>query len=89
MQIEYDPAKRIATLAARGLDMARTAEIWAAATLTIPDARQDYGEPRYVTAGFLDSRMVIVVWTERGETRRIISPRKANAREQAAYRTSL
>jgi uncharacterized DUF497 family protein len=29
--------------------------------------------------------MVVVVWTQRGEARHIISMRKANEREQAKY----
>ncbi len=85
MEIVFDPAKRQATLENRGLDMARAAEIFAGATLTIADDRQDYGEPRFVTIGRLDGRMVVSVWTPRGAARRIISLRKANDREQALY----
>jgi uncharacterized DUF497 family protein len=33
----------------------------------------------------LDTRLVVVVWTPRGEVRRIISMRKANEREKALY----
>jgi uncharacterized DUF497 family protein len=33
----------------------------------------------------LDSRVVVIVWTPRGEARRIISMRKANEREQSRY----
>jgi len=51
VEIVFDPAKRQATLENRGLDMARAAEIFAGATLTIADDRQDYGEPRFVTIG--------------------------------------
>src|SRR6266567_2700252 len=32
-------------------------------TFTFPDERYDYPEERYVTAGLLADRMVIVVWT--------------------------
>ena len=85
MKIEYPPTKREATLAERGLDMARAAEIFSGATLTVEDDREDYGETRLITIGFLDSRMVVVVWTQRGVARRIISLRKANEREQKAY----
>lgn len=85
MEIVFDPAKRQATLENRGLDMARAAEIFAGATLTIADDRQDYGEPRFVTIGRLDGRMVVSVRTPRGAARRIISLRKANDREQALY----
>lgn len=65
--------------------MARAAEIFDGATLTVVDDRKDYGETRQITIGFLDERMVVMVWTQRGETRRIISLRKANEREQTAY----
>jgi hypothetical protein len=33
----------------------------------------------------LDERLIMVVWTQRGDTRRIISMRKCNAREQRRY----
>ena len=85
MDIEYPPAKRDATLVERGLDMARAAEIFDGVTLTVEDDRQDYGETRQITIGFLDARMVVMVWTQRGTARRIISLRKANEREQRAY----
>jgi uncharacterized DUF497 family protein len=85
MDIEYPLIKRDATLADRGLDMARAAEIFGGATLTVEDDREDYGEIRLITIGFLDERMVVMVWTQRGPARRIISLRKANEREQKAY----
>ena len=85
MEIEFDPAKRAATLQIRGLDMARAPDVFAGATLTVEDNRKDYGEPRYITIGFLANRMVILAWTQRGNIRRIISIRKANEREQAVY----
>ena len=85
MSIELDAAKRKATLEARGLDMARGDEVFAGATLTIEDDRKDYGEDRFITIGFLDGRMVVLVWTPRNDTLRIISMRKANEREQTLY----
>ncbi|KLK91414.1 hypothetical protein AA309_20155 [Microvirga vignae] len=85
MKVDYDPPKRQVTLEERGLDMARAGEIFEGATLTVEDDRKDYGEPRYITVGYLDGRMVVTVWTPRGAVRRIISLRKANDREQALY----
>ena len=85
MVVEFDAAKRDATLEARGLDMARAGVVFTGATLTVEDDRQDYGEDRFITIGFLDERMVILVWTPRTGARRIISMRKANEREQALY----
>ena len=85
MKIDFDPAKRQLTLDVRGLDMARASEIFDGASMTIADERKDYGEPRFITIGHLDARLVVVVWTPRGADRRIISLRKANEREQALY----
>jgi uncharacterized protein len=89
MKIDYDPVKRALTLSARGLDMADSADVFANHLLTIADNRKDYGEDRFITVGYLSDRMVVVIWTQRGETRRIISLRKANEREQEAYRPRL
>ena len=85
MQIEFDPDKRDKTLAERGLDFAHAVEVFAGLSVTAEDARLDYGEIRFSTVGVLDGRMVIVVWTPRGEVRRIISMRKANEREIARF----
>lgn len=51
--MRIDGTKRAETIKARGPDMARAAEVFAGATLTVEDDRQDYGEVRYITVGFL------------------------------------
>ena len=85
MEITFDPAKRDWTLEVRGLDFQRCAEVFDGTETTQEDGRVSYGEQRWMTAGRLDGRMVIVVWTLRDGTRRIISLRKANEREQARF----
>ena len=85
MRITFDPAKRDRTLAERGLDFARAIEVFADDELTIEDKRYDYSETRFFTAGYLDGRMIAVVWTPRGDTRHVISMRKANERERRKY----
>lgn len=89
MQIQFDPDKRDQTLAIRGLDFARAGEVFTGVNVTAEDARFDYGEPRFTTVGVLDGRMVVMVWTPRGEVRRIISMRKANEREIAKFTQAL
>lgn len=89
MQIEYDTDKRNKTLEERGLDFARAGEVFAGVNVTAEDARFDYGEPRFTTVGVLDGRMVVMVWTPRGEARRIISMRKANEREISKFSPSV
>lgn len=83
MRITFDPAKRAATLAERGLDFEDAVEVFAGDTLDFPDERR--GELRMLTAGHLRGRMVIVVCTARGNARHVISMRKANAREKARF----
>jgi len=85
MRITFDPNKRDWTLRERGLDFAEAVQVFAGPTADRLDERQDYGEVRIITAGYLRARMVIVVWTPRGEGRHVISMRKANDREQAYY----
>ncbi|MBY0455483.1 MAG: BrnT family toxin [Burkholderiaceae bacterium] len=85
MQIEFDTEKRDKTLTERGLDFARAGEVFLSPSVTLTDERQDYGEPRLNTVGFLDGRMVVLAWTQRGAARRIISMRKANEREQKRF----
>ncbi|APR03274.1 BrnT family toxin [Thauera chlorobenzoica] len=85
MEIEFDSDKRDKTLTERGMDFARAGEVFAGRHFTAEDTREDYSEPRHITVGKLDGRMVVMVWTPRGEARRIISMRKANEREQARY----
>ena len=85
MEIEFDDIKRGKTLSEREVDFARAGEVFAGVTATVEDRRQDYGEQRFITVGVLDGRTVVLVWTPRGNARRIISMRKANEREIAHY----
>ena len=89
MRIAYDPAKRESTLRERGLDMADAVDVFDGPTITIEDERRDYGEIRYITIDLLAGRMVLLAWTPREDTRRIISMRKANNRERALYERRL
>jgi uncharacterized DUF497 family protein len=83
--VSFDPAKRDWTFANRGLAFEDAEVVFAGLVLTIEDVREDYGERRFQTVGFLEDRMVMVVWTPRGDDAHIISMRKCNDREQARY----
>ena len=86
MKISFDPAKRDLALGFRGLDFARAGEVFAGRTATVVDDQRDYGETRFITAGHLDGRLVVMVWTQRGEARRIISMRHCHAKEEKIWR---
>ncbi|HEX7371141.1 MAG TPA: BrnT family toxin [Rhodanobacteraceae bacterium] len=89
MRITCNEAKRQWTLRERGLDMRRAAEIFAGPHFTRADDRRDYGEPRYITAGWLDGRLVVFAWTPRGIARRIISMRHCHEHEAQKLRPHL
>ncbi len=69
----------------RGLDFAHADQLFAGDHFTKQDLRVDYAEDRFITVGFLQADLVVMVWTPRGALRRIISMRKANEREKAFY----
>lgn len=85
MRITYDPRKRAETLELRQLDFEDAAQVFAGRTLEVTDDRRDYGEIRQQTVGRLAGRLVMVVWTERGVARHVISMRKCNEREAKIY----
>ena len=89
MRITCDPAKRLRTLQERGLDMRRAKEIFAGYHFTRQDDRFEYGEPRFISVGWLDSRLVVFVWTPRGSARRVISMRHSHEREAKEIRPFL
>ena len=89
MSITWDEAKRCKTLEERGLDFADCERVFAGRTMTLPDERRGYGETRFITAGRLRGRFVIVVWTPRAEGRRIISMRHGHADEEAYFKEQM
>ena len=87
MDISFDPGKRDASLKLRGLDFAEAGLVFAAQVAEREDRRRDYGERRFITAGMLRGRMVVIVWTPRDGARRIISMRHTHGREEVFWRS--
>lgn len=85
MNIEFDAAKSARNTRERGLpfDMARRFDFDTAVIRL--DTRHDYGEPRYQAFGLIDDRLYFLAFSLRGDAIRVISLRKANAREVRFY----
>lgn len=49
------------------------------------DGREDHGEDRWLTVGLVNGFELVVIYTMRGESIRIISARKADSYERRAY----
>ena len=86
MEFEWDDAKNNACFVRRGFDFAYAVRVFFDPhRIVAQDRRQDYGEDRYRVLGMIDERAYIVVYTVRGSAIRIISARKANAKEVGNY----
>jgi uncharacterized DUF497 family protein len=81
--ITFDPRKRAATLAERGLDFKDAEVVFAGTTFEVEDNRKRYGETRIICFGVLRGRIVVIGYTPRGADRHVFSMRKANDREKA------
>ncbi|MDY8108344.1 BrnT family toxin [Fulvimarina sp. 2208YS6-2-32] len=70
----------------RNVDIVRAARIFENPVLQSADRREDYGEDRFIAIGFVDNEFYVVVWTPRGDRRRLITAWKAGSDERRAYR---
>ena len=83
MVFEWDEAKREETLARRNVDFASVENFeWGTAVIERSDRRS---EVRYAATGYIFNRLHRVVYTIRDDKTRIISLRRANARERRRY----
>jgi uncharacterized protein len=86
MKITFDPAKRAATLANRGLDFADAAKIFAGDHATWESDQSEGDDVRSITAGRLEGRMVVFVWIFRNQDCHVISMRHCHAKEERKIR---
>lgn len=85
MEVTFDEPKRLWTLKNRGLDFRDAGAVFDGEHFSIEDERKDYGEPLFQTIGRLGEEIVMVVWTPRSGSRRIISMRLCDAKERQFY----
>lgn len=85
MKLDWDEDKRERALRERRLDFADVASAEWDDALTAEDTREEYGERRFVSLVPVKGRLCVVAWCLRGATLRVISLRKANARERKRY----
>jgi hypothetical protein len=86
---EWDERKRRRNLAKHGIDFVALNQMFEADLVEEVDARRDYGEVRIKAIGEANGVIVSVVYTWRGERRRLISARKARADERKEYQAKL
>jgi len=86
MKIVFDRAKNLRNQEKHGVSLAYAEKVLADPDrLDILDVRFEYDEERIVVYGRVERRVWVCVFTQRRATHRIISLRKANARETKRY----
>ena len=87
MEFEWDPPKAASNQKKHGISfVAATAIFGDPHVITEDSTKPEYGEMRRIAIGKLqDGRLVTVVYTDRGQFRRIISVRTARDKERAKY----
>jgi uncharacterized protein len=85
MEITFDPAKSVRSIRERGLSFDRAGDFDFPTAIRSIDTRRDYGETRHVALGYLDMRLHVLCFVETATGIRVISFRRANAKESRRY----
>lgn len=88
MQFEWDDEKEKINIVKHGIDFTTAARVFKDENrLELYDEAHSDTEDRYITIGIIDgiAYLVMVVYTEREESIRLISARKATKQERRMY----
>lgn len=83
--ISYDEHKRQRNLAKHGIDFSVCEAVFDSPMLTVEDAHETYGKQRLKSLGWLNERVVVLVWTDRLSGPHLISCRDGDHRETQRY----
>ncbi|MFI3190176.1 MAG: BrnT family toxin [Methylococcales bacterium] len=86
MKIEYDDRKAVSNLKKHGVSFDEAASCLLDATALVREDAHSENESRWVLLGMSDrARLLVVVYTLRGESVRLISARKPTTKEVMCY----
>jgi uncharacterized DUF497 family protein len=85
VDFEWNDNKRQLNIEKHQIDFADAIGIFDYIVYTTQDERRDYGECRFISIGLMRGIEVVVIYTVRKGVRRIISARRANAKERTRY----
>jgi uncharacterized DUF497 family protein len=89
MLFEWDDRKAAQNVAKHGVPFEYAARVFLDPHRLDSQDNRHYGEERRLTLGKIEGRLFAVAYTPRGTVLRLISARKANAREQRKYNETL
>lgn len=85
MEFEWDEAKSEWTRRERGFGFDLAIEIFDGPVVEWEDCRRDWGEVRTAAVGVVNGRFLTVIYTMRGDKRRIISARVSRKKEKERW----
>ena len=89
MRYTWDEAKSRRNATERNLPFELAEAMFAGPTVEVIDERFDYGEQRIMAMGQVGAAVLVCVYADRGNVRRIISLREATRREAHDYITTI
>jgi uncharacterized DUF497 family protein len=84
-EFEWDRDKNDRNRRVRGFGFEFAVRIFDGDVLERQDLRRNYGEARIVATGLVEGKCLTLVYTLRGNRRRVISARRADRKERYAY----
>jgi uncharacterized protein len=85
MQYTWDAAKNAANIRKHDISFDDAVRVFESDVLILPDERFDHGEARWIAVGLAGGEETVVVYSEEGDERRIISARRATRKERELY----
>lgn len=83
MHFEWDPDKDEANLAKHGISFVAAARVFDDPShVELDSSKPEHGELRNKAIGVVGSKLFTVIYTDRGEVRRIISARRSRTNEK-------
>ncbi len=89
MTFEWDENKRLKNIDDHGIDFIRAKEIWSNPVLEFKSPQNHHDEERFLAVGQIEIEFITVVYTWRGDNRRLISARKARKNEKENYENEI
>ena len=86
MSFEWNDNKNEANIQRHGIDFHDAHLIFQHPMLVMTDTRKNYGEIRLVGLGILFEIVIVIIFTKRANTIRVISIRRANKNERKVYK---
>lgn len=80
-----DENKRQSNLLRHGIDFRDAIQVWDGQLLEAISPQSHHGEDRFLATGMANGRLITVIFTWRGNCRRIISARVARKYERTNY----